>query len=122
MNTAIGNALRQRMQELGVTQTWLAEQLDVSVNAVSKWCRGEPISRQNAVAVAQVLDLNLDELLATGAERKKVEALDASREFDLVYLNRREIKLLTLYRESTSDGKRIIELTATAAPKQATDQ
>lgn len=45
------------------TQGWLAEQTDVSDNAVSKWIKTGKISREKAVLVAQALSCSVDELL-----------------------------------------------------------
>ncbi len=50
----LDTALRARNK----TQTWLAEQLDISDQAITKWKRTEQISRDNAMAMCRVLDVN----------------------------------------------------------------
>lgn len=58
-----GDVIRKRLTELGLTQAELAERVDVSPYAVTKWIQTGKISRVNAVAVAKALDLTLDQLL-----------------------------------------------------------
>ncbi|MDE2441083.1 MAG: helix-turn-helix domain-containing protein [Betaproteobacteria bacterium] len=48
---------------MGKTQAWLAEQVGVSDNAVSKWIRTGQISRENIPKVARLTGLYPDELL-----------------------------------------------------------
>lgn len=59
----LGNTIKARLSELDKTQGWLAEQLNVSNNAVSKWISTGKISRVNAVAAARVLSISLESLL-----------------------------------------------------------
>ena len=44
MNHHIGNYIAQRRKELGLTQQKLAEQLNISFQAVSKWENGVSLS------------------------------------------------------------------------------
>lgn len=55
--------MRRRLDELQMTQAQLAEQAGVSPYAVTKWIQTGKISRENAVIVAGLLDISLDELL-----------------------------------------------------------
>jgi DNA-binding transcriptional regulator YdaS (Cro superfamily) len=60
----IGKVILRRLKEMTSTQSWLAETVGVSVNAVSKWIWVGEISALNAKAVADALEITLDELLA----------------------------------------------------------
>jgi plasmid maintenance system antidote protein VapI len=110
----LGKIIKARLRELGETQEWLAEQVSVSKNAVSKWVREGKISRENAIKVSQVLNLSADRLLlgestidATAALETTLERLDAD-----------EKRLLDLYRRATKDGKLMVYGAAMVAPKE----
>ena len=47
MASELGSFIIRRLDEEGHTQAWLAEQMGVSDNAVSKWIRSGKISRDN---------------------------------------------------------------------------
>lgn len=66
--SAIGLAIQARLRTLRKTQAWLAEQVGVSTNAVSKWMRSDKISRQNAIRVADALAISVDDLLGNVAK------------------------------------------------------
>lgn len=55
----ISAALKRREK----TQEWLASELGLSNNAISKWKKTEQISRENAIAVSKLLGISLDKLL-----------------------------------------------------------
>ena len=59
-----GTRIKQAREDLRLTQEQLAEQLDVSRQAVSKWENGssEP-STANLMALAKLYGLSVDELL-----------------------------------------------------------
>ena len=63
-NLPLGEALKQRRTEKGLTQEQLAEQLGVSRQAVSKWEKGlsEP-STANLLALAKLYGVSVDALL-----------------------------------------------------------
>lgn len=67
--TKLGTTIRSRLSELGKTQGWLADEVGVSNNAVTKWIATGKISRANSVATAKALDLSLEALLGE-AEHK----------------------------------------------------
>ncbi len=56
--------LRNRIAELGLKQWWLAEQLRVDRKTVVRWVNGQvrTIQRDNAVALAAILQCRLDQL------------------------------------------------------------
>jgi len=62
----IGGRIRERLNDLGKNQGDLAEALDLSDNAVSKWIKTGKISRSNAVRAAEFLRTTVDYL--TGKE------------------------------------------------------
>ena len=64
MNSTIGRLLKTRLKEMGKTQRWLAEQVDVSDNAVSKWIRGGKVEKGNAITVSRLLALPLESILS----------------------------------------------------------
>lgn len=68
----IETALRARDK----TQHWLANEIGVSTNAVTKWKQTGQISRENAMAVSVKLGIPLDKLLL-GKENAIVEMLEA---------------------------------------------
>lgn len=90
--TQIGMNLKKALEDRGLTQVWLVEKLSVSPNAVSKWVRTGGISRENAVRVAKLLDMPLDQLLM-GAEPGE-DALSAN-----------ERTLVTMYRTVLDEVK-----------------
>jgi Predicted transcriptional regulators len=66
---ALGEIIKRRLLDLGRTQTWLAERVGVSENAVSKWIKTGQISIENAKQVAHALEISLDALLSDTAHR-----------------------------------------------------
>ena len=52
-----------RLKAIGKTQAWLAEQVGVSTNAVSKWIKTGEISRENLKASADALEISVAQLL-----------------------------------------------------------
>lgn len=63
MENPTGAVIRAALKRLGKTQRWLAEELDVSDVAVSKWVQTGVIARENLVPIARALDISVDELL-----------------------------------------------------------
>lgn len=61
----IGKNIKRALKAAGKTQTWLAEQLSVSDNAVSKWIKSGKISRENAMEVAAALKVPIATILST---------------------------------------------------------
>lgn len=59
----IGKTIKTRLKALGRTQAWLAEQVGVSENAVSKWIKTGEISRANIEPVTEALEISVAQLL-----------------------------------------------------------
>jgi len=59
----IGKIIKERRLEKGLTQQELANLLNVSMQAVSKWERGGTPDIMLLVPLAKVLEISLDELL-----------------------------------------------------------
>lgn len=59
----IGRTIKARLKALGKTQAWLAEQVGVSENAVSKWIKTGEISRANIQPTADALQISSAQLL-----------------------------------------------------------
>lgn len=58
-----GHVIKKRLEQLGLTQAWLAEKAGVSAYAVTKWIQTGKLSRDNAVVVAELLGISVDHLL-----------------------------------------------------------
>lgn len=68
-NIKVGNFIMNKRKSLGLTQQQLAEQLNVSFQAISKWENGTTYPNIEILAdLANVLDVTTDEILA-GSER-----------------------------------------------------
>lgn len=111
----LGRIIRARLLELGETQEWLAEQVGVSKNAVSKWIRDGKVSRANAIEAARVLKLTSDQLLLGSP----LTDVSPPAETTLERVNVEEKRLLELYRQATRDGKLMIYGAAMVAPKNS---
>lgn len=55
MSEKVAKEVREGLRALGKGQAWLAEETNVSINAVSKWCKTGQISRDNIPKVAAAL-------------------------------------------------------------------
>lgn len=63
MVTTLATVISDALERLGKSQMWLAEQVDVSPQAVTKWMQTGQISREKATEVARALGMSIDELL-----------------------------------------------------------
>jgi N-acetylglucosamine kinase-like BadF-type ATPase len=64
--TYLGEKIRKYRKELGITQTELAQKLNISFQAVSNWERGAaPPDLDNIVKIAHLFDVTVDSLLNT---------------------------------------------------------
>lgn len=72
MVTDIGSQIVDALERLGQPQRWLAEQVGVSDQAVTKWIQTGQISRENALEVARVLKVPVGALL-TGSGHSESE-------------------------------------------------
>ena len=64
------------LKRKGKTQEWLASELELSNNAISKWKKNGQISRRNAERTSDLLGIPLDRLLL-GKEHAIVSIIDA---------------------------------------------
>ncbi|WP_026768816.1 helix-turn-helix transcriptional regulator [Asinibacterium sp. OR53] len=60
------NRIKAVLAEKGRNNNWLAEQLNVNINTVSKWCTNnmQP-TVERLFEIAKVLDINVRELLVS---------------------------------------------------------
>lgn len=63
MVSRAGTAIKAALSRMGKTQGWLASEMDVSDNAVSKWIKTGQIAREKIPRLARMLGLYADELL-----------------------------------------------------------
>ncbi len=75
MDTNLGKIIKDRLDELRQTQSWLAEQVGVSNNAVTKWIATGKVSRVNAVKIAQVLKISTDVLLGAADKNQNIASI-----------------------------------------------
>lgn len=104
MENHVGDTIRKRLRELGKSQEWLAGEMDVSSNAVSKWIKTGKISRENAIRVAGILRMSVEQLLAN-SERS---IAPAPAVLSLVHVSQEELTILSSYRECNADGQQAI--------------
>jgi putative transcriptional regulator len=58
------NRIKAVIAEKGRTNNWLAEQLDMNPNTISKWCRNQmQPAVETLFAIAKELDVDVRELL-----------------------------------------------------------
>lgn len=77
---AIGKKIKERRNQLGITQSELAEKLEVTSNSIGKIERGENDnggSVENYIKIAIVLELSLDELFEI--EKQKTIISDSTK-------------------------------------------
>ena len=113
MSIETAKIIKSRLKILGKKQAWLAERVGVSVNAVSKWTKDGKVARANAAAVAEALEITVDQLLAAAEALALVEPGRTTLE----RLNEEERELIELHRSSTREGQLFIRSAAKAAEK-----
>ena len=119
MENKIGRMIKAQLQALGKSQEWLAGEVGVSSNAVSKWIKTGKVSRENAVVVADKIGLSVGQLLNDEDAKPKERE---PKKMALVYIDPLEVDLVTLYREATKEGRGMIFEAAEEAPKLLTPQ
>lgn len=74
---ALGENIKKRREELKLSQEYVAEQLGVSRQAVSKWETGqsEPTA-SNLIQLAAVFEMNLSELVAPNKNHKEQSSFE----------------------------------------------
>ncbi len=71
--TFLGEKIRKNRKELGITQTELAQKLNISFQAVSNWERGAaPPDLDNIVKLSQLFGVTIDNLLNTSVSDEPV--------------------------------------------------
>lgn len=103
--TKLGTTIRARLRQLGKTQVWLADELGVSNNAVSKWIGTGKISRENSIAAARILGMTVEELL--GAE-PAMHVVPADTAADAML--QRAAEMIETYRLASSEDRERIDL------------
>ena len=64
MEKPVYNRIKAVLAEKGKTNNWLADEIDMNTNTISKWCRNDMQPRiENLFQVARVLDVDVRELL-----------------------------------------------------------
>lgn len=118
MENHIGMVIADRLKALGKTQGWLADQLDVSMAAVSKWIKKGQIKRDNLVRLAPILGLSVSELMSGEIPEVALMADSTSASsLSLVYVTKEEMYLLTSYREASTMGREMLTITAEGVPR-----
>lgn len=99
INQSIGNAIAQQRKAVGLTQTQLAERLNLSLDAVSRLERGNiGLSVERLFELAEIFDCETTDLLQTGSTLIR----DQAREMEVLLreLSEQErIELLALIRQ-----------------------
>lgn len=111
MNTDIAKVIKERLKSLERNQAWLAEQVGVSIAAVSKWTTTGKVSRENLPTVAEKLGLTVDQLLGSEPATYEPEKTWLER------LNADEKEMLELYRRCTQEGQLMLKGAARVAPQ-----
>lgn len=87
----LGKIIIRELKRLGQPQSWLAENVGVSENAVSKWIATGKIARSNAMKVSPLIGVSLDQLLNPSAsedpdeEWRKLSPLLKARLISIVH-------------------------------------
>lgn len=69
MSKPVYNRIKAVLAEKGKTNLWLAAELDVNNNTVSKWCRNDMQPRvESLFQIAKALDIDVRELLVSTKE------------------------------------------------------
>lgn len=95
MVNTVGDQIREALEQLGKSQTWLAETMGVSDAAVSKWLRTGEVARDRLVDLARTLHISVDQLLTgevkpSDSVRDAIESLpDTDRQMTLDFLQYR---------------------------------
>ncbi len=82
MNISIGENIKKLRKEKDITQEKLAEVLNVSVAAVSKWERGETYPDITLIfPLAHYFDVSVDDLMGYNKEKIEQDILDTIKEY-----------------------------------------
>lgn len=109
---ALGRRLAEAMKAAGVRNTDLAEQCDVTVQAVGGWVRTGRIAYRHFPEICELLGCSI-EWLATGKEPRPEASLAAA------HLNPRTLRLLLKFQSLPRDSRVAIEMVVDFAIKSA---
>jgi transcriptional regulator with XRE-family HTH domain len=66
MEKFVYNRIKAVLAEKGKTNNWLADEIDMNTNTISKWCRNDMQPRiESLFQVAKALDVDVRELLVS---------------------------------------------------------
>jgi transcriptional regulator with XRE-family HTH domain len=106
MTEKVGKKIAAALTRLEKSQGWLAGEMGVSDNAVSKWVRSGKVAKTNIPKLAQLLGLSVDQLLSDTAE--PVAVVSPSEETKLERLDASEAQLVAYYRECGDIQRRFL--------------
>lgn len=106
MATELGKFIHDRLADMQKTQTWLAEEMSVSANAVSKWIKSGKISRTNFFALIDIIGSDGAPFIW--------EAIDTNKQSNhsMVAFSNDEKIVLQGFRSADESTKRVMLLTA----------
>ena len=80
--TALGKYIKDSLGKIGKTQAWLAETIDVSDNAVSKWLYLGQISRENFLSLVKIFGIegapDMESVVPPQPPKHEISALTAN--------------------------------------------
>ncbi len=111
MDIIIGEKLRALRREKDMTQAELAEKLNVSVQAISKWERNEGYPDITMLPhLARFFDVSIDELMGMGKSRMQ-EKINAYKEKSHMYRNQGETeKVVALWEKALEEFPADVEV------------
>jgi phage repressor protein C with HTH and peptisase S24 domain len=80
------NQLKERLEELGISQYKLAKKLDIAPTTVNQWFARDSISEQNLVKVCRVLKIEISDFLPYYNESMTMDNIN--KENNIVYIPR----------------------------------
>lgn len=115
--TAIGKLIDSRLRALGQNQTWLADRLEISKQALGKWRYGgdsqtAQVRRANAARLADVLRIPIETVhqalgdrLAPGTQGQGISAAG-----DAAHLNEVETQIALAYRDADPKDRHAVRV------------
>lgn len=115
MHNKIGPVILRRLKELGKTRAWLAEKAQVSTTTVHYWINKGEITLDNAMVLADLLSVSMDELL--GRESQNQGEGPMAPKMQLAWVSDVELDLLTRFRNTDEMGRKLICMALNGAPQ-----